>query len=93
MPEKKGLTPKQHGELNVPREVFDGGKEAKIKRITELRQVYAGNPLAQKEIDIYDVDSEYNIHIVEYRESITDGNKNKQKELEKWFEQYNQEHS
>ena len=93
MAEKKGLTPEERGELNTPSDVFDGGKKARSERIAELREVHAGDSSAQGEIDSYDADSEYNKHIAEYRISFVIGDKNKQKELEEWFEQYHQAHS
>ena len=92
MPEKNGLTREHHGELNIPREIFNGGKEAKIKRIAKLRREYAGDSLALEQIDVYDVDSEYGKHLIQYKQSMINGDINKINELEKWFEQYRLSH-
>jgi hypothetical protein len=87
MPEKKGLKPEHHGDLNRPSEVYPGGQEARAERIGQLRKEYEGDTRAQQQIDIYEPGNEYHRRVYEYREALMNGNLAKQKELEAWFNQ------
>ena len=74
---KKGLKPEHHGELHHPGTAQD--------RFNELRQEYAGNKWAQRQIDIYDPSSQYHPKLREFVEALKSGNREKEEELDEWF--------
>lgn len=83
-----GLKPQHHGELNVPGQVFKGGKEAKAKKITELRQEYANDPVALQQIDVYEGDNEYSHHLQLFVKALKSGDAAKEAELDAWFKEH-----
>jgi hypothetical protein len=74
--EAMGLKPEHHDELNrmgVTRE-----------RYAELRQLYADDEKAQRQIDIYDPESEYQTWSRKYRDAAND--ESAEQEAWEWFE-------
>jgi hypothetical protein len=91
MPEKnRGLSPEQCVELDKFDEVFPNGEKSLALRIAELRQQYAGNTLAQHDLDRFDTGSEWHRNYQIYASALKSGDINKQKELERWFSEYDQ---
>jgi hypothetical protein len=88
MPEKKGLIPQHHGDLNRPSLTYPGGKEARDVRIAQLRQEYAGNSVAQQQIDVYADDTEYHTKLDEFKNALMSGDIAKEAELEAWFKEH-----
>lgn len=88
MPEKKGLIPQHHGDLNRPSIVYPGGKEARDARIAQLRQEYTDNSVAQQQIDVYADDTEYHAKLREFTEALKSGNTAKEAELDAWFKEH-----
>lgn len=82
---KEGLSPKHHGELNIPIEVYPGGENARAIRIAELRTQYSKNPVALQQIDVYAKDTEYDSMISRYVEVTKNNNEKEIKKLEAWF--------
>jgi len=78
--ETMGLKREHHGELNrmgVTRE-----------RYAELRQLYADDEKAQRQIDIYDPESEYQTWFRKYRDAVKQkrGGEAAEREAWEWFE-------
>lgn len=74
------LSPTHHGQLNrisCPPELYG-----------EMREWYAGDGIALRQIDKYDPGSPYSSKWKKYRDAIEAGDEDKQKELEAWFEEH-----
>ena len=83
-----GLKPTHHGDLNRPSVVYPGGKEARDRRIATLRAEYAGDKVAQQQIDVYDGDTEYHNKLREFVTALKTGNSAKEAELYAWFKEH-----
>lgn len=74
-----GLSPEHHSELNkVP------GRDP--PRYDELRNKYAGDGVAQQQIDVYDGNTEYHDHLQAYTGALKSGNGAGERREEQWFE-------
>lgn len=83
----RGLSPEHHGQLNIPQEVYPGGKEAKNVLIKKLRTQYTDDPKAQQQIDVYTGNQEYMTKIRQYVEAHKQDDKEAITELEAWFKE------
>lgn len=81
-----GITREEHGDLNIPSEVYPGGREAKVRRMEQLRRQYRDDPIALQQIDRYDINSPYGRMLKKYREALHSGDEQKQAELDAWFQ-------
>lgn len=85
---KGGLAPEYHGALNKAAILYPGGKVAQDALIAKLRQIYAGDPLALKQIDVYDEESPYRIKAEELRQAYLREDTQAQTELHAWFDEH-----
>ncbi|MEK7194434.1 MAG: hypothetical protein AAB660_01985 [Patescibacteria group bacterium] len=83
-----GLKPTHHGDLNRPHMTYPGGKEARDKRIADLRSEYSEDKVAQQQIDVYADDTEYHVKLGKFKRALMSGNTAKEAELEAWFKEY-----
>ena len=83
-----GLSPEHHGDLNRATEVYPGGKDARAKRLTQLREQYAGDRVALQQLDVYsDEDNAYHQALRKYKAAILSGNITLQSKLEEWLKE------
>lgn len=77
---KKGLSRKHHGELNA--------LTARRGRHDELREQYAGDDLAQEQIDVYDPETEYHDHIEALVRAVEAGDEKAESRQDRWFRKH-----
>ncbi len=80
-----GLKPKDHGFLNG---LHLRSKDEQRKIFAQKRSEYAGDPVAQQQIDVYDGDTEYHVKMREFSDALKSGNSQKEAELDAWFKEH-----
>jgi hypothetical protein len=80
-----GIPGKDHAELNLPVRDYPGGKEARDRRIAELRTIYESDFTAQQQLDVYSFNPEYYRMLKEDREAIRKGDEKRIAEIAQWF--------
>lgn len=89
-PSNAGLTPEEHGELNLPGRLWQGGIEEKYKRIDALRAAHEGDGLATVALDAYDNRSEFYVRMREYNRSVFSGDSGNLAREKQWLISYYQ---
>ena len=74
-----GLKRKHHEELN---------RAIATYRYAQLRRQYAGDPIAQQQIDVYDPATEYHNKLSQYTAALKSDDEAKQRQLEAWFAEH-----
>lgn len=80
-----GLKPKDHGFLNG---LVNVPEEEKRKIYAQKRAEYAGDPVAQQQIDVYDGDTEYHDKLSEFVDAVQSGDSKKEGILSSWFKKH-----
>ena len=75
-----GLKRKHHKELNRV--------NVATCRYAQLRRQYAGDPIAQQQIDVYDPATEYHNKLALYKAALKSDDEAKQRQLEAWFAEH-----
>ena len=83
-----GLKPTHHEDLNTPSDTYPGGKEARDRRIATLRAEYAGDKVAQQQINVYANDTQFHNKFRELLTALATSNSAKEAELDAWFEKH-----
>jgi hypothetical protein len=80
-----GLNLADWAELNKGGSNSPGEKEARVSRVAVLREQYSNDPRAQRQIDVFDPNSEYAQIFHQYRDALVHGDQVKIVEFEKWL--------
>jgi len=80
-----GLKPVDHGFLNG---LHLKSKEEQRKIYAQKRTEYAGDPVAQQQIDVYDGDTLYHDKLRELTDALKSGDTAKEAVLDAWFKEH-----